>query len=898
MNFSGQYCPGCVTFHQVGVGGTQTAISCASNGQSLNVNTSFTAPNSPGVYYITMYNTLDYQCNTVNYTNSASTAIAVIVVKDLTPPTITCPANISKNTDIGVCGATVTFSAATATDNCSATVTQTTNFTSGQTFPVGTTTISYSAKDPSNNSAGCSFNVVVTDNETPKIICPANISVNTDLGVCGAKVSFSDATATDNCSATVTQTTIYTSGQTFPVGTTTISYSAKDPSNNTAACSFNVIVTDNETPKIICPANISVNTDLGVCGAKVSFSDATATDNCSATVTQTTTYTSGQTFPVGSTTISYSAKDPSNNLATCSFNVVVTDNEAPKITCPANISVNTDLGVCGAKVNFTVSANDNCSFTANLTGLASGSTFPVGKTIDVFKATDASNNTSTCTFNVVVTDNEAPKITCPANISVNTDAGVCGAKVSFNAATATDNCSAIVTQTTSYISGQAFPVGSTTITYSAKDPSNNTVSCSFSVVVKDKEAPKITCPASVTKSSDVGICGAKYSFSTPIATDNCAAIVTQTSGLTSGSTFPVGINTVTFTATDPSGNTTSCSFTVTVNSLASFNPNVCYNIVNKSSGLPIVLEGSNAYQYSAKQTKVQSFKLVLLPNGNLKIVSSSDKNGKSLSDEAPKDNNQAKLKNYDDDKGQSDWQINCSNGYYIITHKASGQVLTLGASKDEGKTPIVVAAANGSNSQLWSLVATTCSPLDDDLQSKTVSNITGYAETQRNVIDFTTNQGLTTDFYTAEKINKVSGKFEMFDKRANNEVTDKVKFLAFYDNVPYEGDNFYRIKSTFLDGTVAYTDIQQINNRVASEFSVFPNPTDEEAWIDLKAFAGKEVKLELTDLAGRTLQLEVINEATTAPHKLDLSPYTTGLYFIKVQTKGRQVLTIKLQVAK
>jgi hypothetical protein len=290
--------------------------------------------------------------------------------------------------------------------------------------------------------------------------------------------------------------------------------------------------------------------------------------------------------------------------------------------------------------------------------------------------------------------------------------------------------------------------------------------------------------------------------------------------------------------------------------------------------------------------------LVLLPNGNLKIVSSSDKNGKSLTDEAPKKNNQAKLKNYDDDKGQSDWQINCSNGYYVITHKASGQVLTVGTSQDEGKTPIVVAAANGGNSQLWSLVATTCPPLDDDIQSKTVSNITGYGETQRNVIDFTTNQGLKTDFYTAEKINNASGKFQMLEQRANTDVTDKIKFIAFYDNVPYEGDNFYRIKSTFLDGTVTYTDIQQINTRVSSDFSVFPNPTDEEAWIDLKAFAGKEVKLELTDLAGKTLQLEVIQEATTAPHKLDLTGYSTGLYFIKVQAIGRQVLTKKLQVDK
>ena len=1057
MNYSGQHCPSCSTFHQVGVGGTQTPISCADNGQSLNVNTTFTAPNTPGIYYITMFNTLNYQCNTVNYSNSPSSAIAVIVVKDCIPPIITCPANIAVNTDVGVCGAKVTFSDATATDNCSATVTQTGGSTSGSTFPVGSSSVSYSAKDPSSNSASCSFTVTVSDNENPKIACPANIAVNTDLGVCGAKVTFNSATATDNCSATVTQTTSYTSGQTFPVGTSTITYSAKDPSNNTVICSFNVVVTDNEAPKITCPANISVNTDLGVCGAKVNFtvlatdncsfttgltglasgstfpvgtttnlfkatdassnvssciftvtvtdneapkitcpanisvnthpgvcgaavtfspatandncsatvtqttsytsrqtfpvgtstitysakdpsnntascyfnvvvtdneapkitcpaniyvnsdpsvcgakvtfSAATATDNCSATVTQVTSYTSGQTFPVGTSTISYSAKDPSNNTASCSFNVVVTDNEAPKVTCPGNISVNTNLGVCGAKVNFTVLATDNCSFTTGLTGLASGSIFPVGTTTNLFKATDASNNVSSCRFTVTVKDNEVPKIICPDNISVNTNLGVCGAAVTFISATATDNCSATVTQTTSYTSGQTFPVGTTNIYYSAKDPSNNTVSCSFSVVVTDKEAPKITCPASVSKSSDVGICGAKYTFSTPIATDNCSAIVTQTGGLTSGSTFPVGINTVTFTAKDPSGNTTSCSFTVTVNSRASFNPNVCYNILN--NGLPIVLQGDNAQLYSAKQTQVQSFKFIALPNGNIQILSSSDKKaGKSLSDEAPKGDSKVKLKDYKSEDLQSDWQINCVNGLYVITHKASGLVLTVGATANDGKTPIVLSAYNGSSSQSWTFQAVPCPAPDNGLQSKNISNLTGYAEQQRNVIDLTTNQGLTTDFYTVEKINKVSGNFEVLEHRANTEVTDKVKFITFYDNAPYEGDNVYRIKTTFLDGSEAYSNLQQINTKVTSEFSVFPNPTDEEAWIDLKSYSGKEVKLELTDLAGKTLQLEVINEATAAPHRLDLSSYTTGLYFIKVQTKGRQVLTKKLQVAK
>ena len=859
MNFSGQYCPGCVTFHQVGVGGTQTPISCADNGQSLDVNTTFTAPNTPGVYYITMFNTLDIQCNTVNYSNSPSSTIAVLVVTPPSPTTISGQPYISTFTNVKLNGG------------------------SNGAFVNAGSSVSISFHQDMNFSGQ---------------YCPGCVTYH-QVGVGGTQTPISCAHNGQSLNVNTTFTAPNRPGVYYITMFNTLTTQCKTINyfNSPSSAIAVIVVKDGIPPIITCPANISVSTDLGVCGAKVTFSSATATDSCSATVTQTTSYTSGQTFPVGTSTITYSAKDPSNNTASCSFNVLVIDNEAPKVTCPANISVSTDLGVCGAKVNFIVSATDNCSFTAGLTGLASGSIFPVGTTTNLFKATDASNNVSSCRFTVTVKDNEVPKITCPTNISVNTDLGVCGAKVTFISATATDNCSATVTQTTSYTSGQTFPVGTSTITYSAKDPSNNTVSCSFSVVVKDKEAPKITCPASVSKSSDVGICGAKYTFSTPIATDNCSAIVTQTGGLTSGSTFPVGINTVTFTAKDPSGNTTSCSFTVTVNSLASFNPNVCYNILN--NGLPIVLQGDNAQLYSAKQTQVQSFKFIALPNGNIQILSSSDKNAKkSLSDEAPKGDLKAKLKDYKSEDLQSDWQINCVNGLYVITHKASGLVLTVGTTANDGKIPVVVAASNGSSNQSWTFQAVPCPAPDNGLQSKNISNLTGYAEQQRNVIDLTTNQGLTTDFYTVEKINKVSGNFEVLEHRANTEVTDKVKFITFYDNAPYEGDNVYRIKTTFLDGSEAYSNLQQINTKVTSEFSVFPNPTDEEAWIDLKSYSGKEVKLELTDLAGKTLQLEVINEATAAPHRLDLSSYTTGLYFIKVQTKGRQVLTKKLQVTK
>ncbi|MCK7539599.1 MAG: HYR domain-containing protein [Marinilabiliales bacterium] len=82
--------------------------------------------------------------------------------------------------------------------------------------------------------------------------------------------------------------------------------------------------------------------------------------------------------------------------------------------------MNNDAGVCGAVVTYpNPIGSDNCpGFTVTLTGgLASGSLFPVGTTVNTFKVTDASGNTATCSFTVTVTDVEDPFITCPDDIA-------------------------------------------------------------------------------------------------------------------------------------------------------------------------------------------------------------------------------------------------------------------------------------------------------------------------------------------------------------------------------------------------------------------------------------------------------------------------------------------------
>src|SRR5207248_2743212 len=147
---------------------------------------------------------------------------------------------------------------------------------SGSLFPAGVTTVTYTATDAAGNTAACTFTVTVSPDTQPPVIAgwPGNIGpVAMDAGVCGAVVSWTAPTATDNCAgATITQTAGLASGSLFPAGVTTVTYTATDAAGNTAACTFTVTVSPDTQPPVIagCPGNIGpVAMDAGVCGAGV-----------------------------------------------------------------------------------------------------------------------------------------------------------------------------------------------------------------------------------------------------------------------------------------------------------------------------------------------------------------------------------------------------------------------------------------------------------------------------------------------------------------------------------------------------------------------------------------------------------------------------------------------------
>jgi hypothetical protein len=78
---------------------------------------------------------------------------------------------------------------------------------------------------------------------TPPVFtnCPSNISLTTTGTT--AIGTWATVQATDNCTAQPTVSSVYAPRYAFPIGTTTVTYTAKDAANNTSTCSFTVTVT-------------------------------------------------------------------------------------------------------------------------------------------------------------------------------------------------------------------------------------------------------------------------------------------------------------------------------------------------------------------------------------------------------------------------------------------------------------------------------------------------------------------------------------------------------------------------------------------------------------------------------------------------------------------------------
>jgi len=185
--------------------------------------------------------------------------------------------------------------------------------------------------------------------------------------------------------------------------------------NDQSGASFNQVFT------LTCPSNIIVSTESGKCLAQVNYQQPLVNVNCgSANIRLLNGLASGSQFPLGSSVITYLAESSFGKKQVCSFNVIVKDNAAPLIKCPLDtvVILNDEQGKIfsyGMPLAF-----DNCSIAdiKLLSGLPSGSFFPIGKNALSFRAADQSGNQSDCSFNVIIRKTQISSDTSQAQVKI------------------------------------------------------------------------------------------------------------------------------------------------------------------------------------------------------------------------------------------------------------------------------------------------------------------------------------------------------------------------------------------------------------------------------------------------------------------------------------------------
>lgn len=334
-----------------------------------------------------------------------STCQFTLNIQDQVAPILLCPTTPHEIPANSQCEATLgnLVPLISATDNCtgSTLIQITQNLPESHVFS-GTIQVIMTGTDESGNSGTCLFDVQIIDTTGPAVTCLIDTSLNIS-GTCTMTVPNLAGThqAVDNCSPantlTFTQNPIAGTVITNPVHIV-ITYT--DPAGNSGTCSTFTKPIEAISPTITCPSAQTLNNGNSCSALLPDLTGlAVVSDNCTGwSVTQ-------QPVPntpllSGTHVITLTATDAAGNSTLCTTSYSIHENINPVITCPNAIST------CNPLVNYTAPVgSDNCQFVitqTDLSGLSSGSIFPIGTTTQTYLITDSSGNTASCSFNVQV----------------------------------------------------------------------------------------------------------------------------------------------------------------------------------------------------------------------------------------------------------------------------------------------------------------------------------------------------------------------------------------------------------------------------------------------------------------------------------------------------------------
>ena len=435
------------------------------------------------------------------------------------------PANITQTADAGQCQSTVNFTAPTAADNCGMSAFFG-DATSGDFFPVGTTTVTYTASDIHGNVNTASFTVTVTDDENP-VISPAAADVtyqrdgNEGAAFSAWLANYGGAAATDNCGIDAwADNSTGLSDDCGSTGTESVTFTVTDIHSNSSSTTSTFTVIDDFAPS--CPViDLTDGSDNGLSGTDDVTNDDTPTMRVIFTgsgvesaeegdivewyiggvlsETHTVTaldvangYAEFETGPFADGPVMFSSRhiDDCGQASIFAFlNVVIHTTSPAALADGLTLYLDTDGNVSIAAEDLDDGSSDDfnaIAFSADQTDFDCDN---LGDNTVTLTVTDIAGNTATATATVTVVDDIAPTIT-PMDITVQLDAAGAATLSLGDVSAISDNCT-VASSSIDITSLDCSHVGDVTVTITATDQSGNTSTATATVTVEDNVAPNV-----------------------------------------------------------------------------------------------------------------------------------------------------------------------------------------------------------------------------------------------------------------------------------------------------------------------------------------------------------------------------------------------------------------------
>ncbi|MFZ7125112.1 MAG: hypothetical protein ACOWWM_03035 [Desulfobacterales bacterium] len=321
-----------------------------------------------------------------------------------TAPVVTAPAPVTLTAPLGETTVPATdpaiaafLAGATATDAEDGTLLVTHDAPAD--FPLGTTTVTFSATDSGGLTGTATSTVTINaegQNIAPVVTAPAPVTVTAPLGETTVPATdpaiaafLAGATADDVEDGPLSVT--HDAPAEFPVGTTTVTFSATDSGGLTGTATSTVTVNaavQNTAPVVTAPAPVTVTAQLGETTVPAGdvviaafLTGATADDVEDGPLS--VTHDAPAEFPVGTTTVTFSATDSGGLTGTATSTVTVTEAQAAVLSIQQFKATNQVRIGRNQSVDFTLRVRNR---DRTLTGLAAATVVGVqnGETIYSF----------------------------------------------------------------------------------------------------------------------------------------------------------------------------------------------------------------------------------------------------------------------------------------------------------------------------------------------------------------------------------------------------------------------------------------------------------------------------------------------------------------------------------